>query len=76
MPNDLYKQMNGNNQQGDPVGDTFAGFMMQMRGQNPRQIIDQMVRSGRITQNQLNQAQQKAQEMGNSLSRFKSRFGF
>lgn len=76
MPNELYQQMNANKAQGDPVGDTFLGFMAQMRGQNPRQIINQMVQSGQITQQQLNAAQQKAQEMSSVFGKFKSRFGF
>lgn len=76
MPNELYQQMNANRVPGDPVGDTFFGFMAQMRGQNPRHIINQLVQSGQITQQQLNAAQQKAKEMGNVFGRFKSRFGF
>lgn len=76
MPNELYRQMNAGKPQGDPMGDTFIGFMNQMRGQNPRQIIDRMVQSGRITQQQLNAVQQKAQEMGDVFGQFKARFGF
>ncbi|MBQ7982250.1 MAG: hypothetical protein IJ302_01670 [Clostridia bacterium] len=76
MPNELYQQMNAGKTQGDPMGDTFVGFMAQMRGQNPRQIIDQMVKSGKITQQQLNQAQQKAQEMSGMFGKFRNMFGF
>ena len=76
MPNDLYRQMNGNRGNADPIGDTFLGFMNQMRGQNPRQIINQLVSSGQMTQQQLNVLQQKAQEMSGVFGQFKARCGF
>ena len=41
----------------------FPQFMQQMRGQDPQQIINQLVQSGRVNQQQLNQAQQMAQQM-------------
>lgn len=43
----------------------FHQFMNQMRGKDPNAIIQQMVSSGRISQDQLNQAQQRAQQMMN-----------
>lgn len=45
----------------------FHQFMNQMRGKDPNAIIQQMVSSGRISQDQLNQAQQRAQQMMNLL---------
>lgn len=45
----------------------FQQFMNQMRGKDPNAIIQQMVSSGRISQDQLNQAQQRAQQMMNLL---------
>ena len=45
----------------------FQQFMNQMRGKDPNAIIQQMVSSGRISQDQLNQAQQRAQQMINLL---------
>lgn len=74
MPNELYKQMQG--QQGDPLGQNFMNFMNQFRGQNPRQIIDNLVSSGKVTQQQLNAVQQRAQQTSNMFGRFKSQFGF
>lgn len=75
MPNDLFKQMNQQNG-GDPLMQNFTNFMNQMKGQNPRAIIDQMVQSGQISQQQLNMVQQKAQQMSGIFGQFKSRFGF
>ena len=76
MPNALYRQMNANKAGADPIENTFMGFMEQMRGQNPRQIIDQLVASGQMSQQQLNAVQRKAAEMSNVFGRFKARFGY
>lgn len=54
----------------------FPQFMQQMRGQNPQQILNQMVQSGRISQPQLNQAQQMAQQMQGQFEQFRGMFGF
>lgn len=75
MPNDLFKQMSQQNV-GDPLMQNFTNFMNQMKGQNPRSIINQMVQSGQISQQQLNMVQQKAQQMSGIFGQFKSRFGF
>ena len=75
MPNDLFNQMKGQNG-GDPLMQNFSNFMNQYRGQNPRSIINQMVQSGQISQQQLNMVQQKAQQMSGIFGQFKSRFGF
>lgn len=74
MPNELYQQMQG--QQGNSLEQNFMNFMNQFRGQNPRQIIDSLVSSGKVTQQQLNIAQQRAGQMSNIFEGFKPRFGF
>ena len=60
--------------QGGPMG--FVQFMQQMRGQDPQKILDDMMSSGKINQNQLNQAQQMAKKVEGQLSGFRSMFGF
>lgn len=75
MPNDLFNQMKGQNG-GDPLMQNFSNFMNRMQGQNPRAIINQMVQSGQISQQQLNAVQQRAQQMSGMFGQFKSRFGF
>ena len=60
----------------EPAEQSFLNFMNQYRGQNPRAIINQMVQSGQISQQQLNAVQQRAQQMSGVLGQFKSRFGF
>lgn len=74
MPNELYKQMQTRG--GNPMEQNFMNFMSQMRGQNPRAIIDQMVQSGRLSQSQLNAVQQQAGQVSGVLGAIKGRFGF
>ena len=54
----------------------FPQFMRQKQGQNPQQILDQMLKSGRVSQQQLNQAQQMAQQMQGQFDQFRGMFGF
>lgn len=54
----------------------FPRFMQQMRGQDPRQMLNQMVASGRISQGQLDQAQQMAQQMASQFDVYRQMFGF
>lgn len=74
MPTDLHRQLTAN--QAQPMQNNFLGFMQQFRGQNPRDIINQMVQSGQLSQQQLNAAQQRAQQIGGMFDPMKSRFGF
>lgn len=69
MSNPLYKALGGN-QQPDFV-QNFLNFANQMQGINPRNEINRHLQSGSITQNQLNMAQQRAQQMMNALSMLK-----
>lgn len=55
---------------------TFQNFMQSMRGQDPNQILNQMISSGRITQQQLNQVQMQAKQMESQFDGFKKMFGF
>lgn len=54
----------------------FPQFMQQMRGQNPQQLLNQMLQSGRVSQQQLNEAQQIAQQMQGQFDQFRGMFGF
>ena len=68
MSNPLYKAMGGN--QPNMMGD-FQRFMQQMQGRDPNQEIANLLQSGRISQQQLNQAQQMAQQMQGMMGMFK-----
>ena len=54
----------------------FPQFMAQYRGQDPNHLIQQLLSSGKLNQNQINQAQQMQQQMAGQFDGFKSMFGF
>ena len=54
----------------------FIEFMQSMKGQNPDRILNSLLQSGKINQNQLNVAQQKAKEMSGAFEGFRKMFGF
>lgn len=41
----------------------FQQFMSQMQGRDPKAMLNELVSSGRVSQEQLNAAQQRAQEL-------------
>lgn len=65
-------------QQGGPMNmmQAFQQFMKQNQGKNPNEMIQQLLSSGKLNQNQLNQAQQMAKQMEGPLNGLKSMFGF
>ena len=52
----------------------FQQFMNQMRGKDPNQIINEMVSSGKISQQQLDAAQKQAQQMQGMFEGMRSMF--
>lgn len=54
----------------------FPQFMAQYRGQDPNQLVQQILSSGQLNQDQINQAQQMRQQMAGQFDGFKSMFGF
>lgn len=73
MASSLFKSMGAKVQ---PQRHPFLQFMNQMKGQDPNAIINKMVRSGQLSQDQLNQVQQQAQQVQKNLESFRSMFGF
>lgn len=63
--NPLFQALGGT--QPNPMTD-FQKFMQQMQGRNPHEEINRMLQAGSITQDQLNMAQKRAQQMMNALS--------
>lgn len=61
MSNPLFNQLNQNS----PMSmiQQFNQFRQQMQGVNPQNMVMDMLQSGKINQQQLNQAQQMAQQM-------------
>ena len=60
MANPLFNALGGG-QQPDMMAD-FRRFLQQMQGVNPYEEINKLLRSGKISQQQLNAAQQQAQQ--------------
>ena len=54
----------------------FIKFMQSMKGKDQNQIINNMISSGQINQQQLNIVQQKAKQFSGLFNGFKSMFGF
>ena len=69
MSNPLFQALGGRQQPN--MMDDFQRFMQQMQGKNPQQEIANLLQSGRISQQQLNQAQQMAQQMQGMMGFFK-----
>lgn len=68
MSNPLFQALNGNRPN---MMNQFQQFMNQMQGKNPNEEIKKLLRSGAISQQQLNQAQQMAQQMQGMFSMMK-----
>lgn len=69
MSNPLYNALGGSQQ--NNMMAQFQRFMRQMQGKNPHEEINKLLQSGKISQQQLNAAQQKAQEMQQMMGLFK-----
>lgn len=68
MSNPLFQALGGNQPN---IMNEFQQFMSQMQGKNPYQEINKLLQSGAISQQQLNQAQQMAQQMRGMFDMFK-----
>ena len=71
--NPFFQAMGGNKQPN--MMQQFQSFMQQMKGKDPNAIINEMVSSGKLTQEQLNQAQQQAQHMQGMFEGMRGMFG-
>lgn len=59
--NPFFQAMGGNRQPN--MMQQFQQFMNQMRGKDPNAMIQELVSSGRVSQQQLDAAQKQAQQM-------------
>ena len=53
----------------------FQQFMSQMQGKDPKAMLNDLVSSGRVSQEQLNAAQQQAQQMASLFEPMRGMFG-
>lgn len=71
--NPFFQAMGGNRQPN--MMQQFQQFMNQMKGKDPNVMIQEMVSSGRISQDQLNQVQKQAQQMQGMFEGMRGMFG-
>lgn len=53
----------------------FNQFMQQMRGYDPNAILNQLIGSGRFSQQQINEAHKRAKSIENQLEGLRKTFG-
>ena len=70
MANSLFNDLNKNNV------NPFQQFMQQMRGKNSHDVLMQVIQDKGITQQQINQLQNKVQQIMPQFDSFKNMFGF
>lgn len=71
--NPFFNAMGGNKQPN--IMQQFQQFMNQMKGKDPNAAIQDMMQSGKITQDQYNQARQQAQQMQGMFEGMRGMFG-
>lgn len=75
MANPLFKAMGGgNSSQPMQFLQQFPRFMQQMRGKDPNAMLQNLVSSGKVSQQQLDAVQQQAQQMMGAFDQFKGMF--
>lgn len=73
MDNPFFQAMGGNHQPN--MMHQFQQFMNQMRGRDPNAMIQELVSSGRVSQQQLDHAQKQAQQMQGMFEGMRGMFG-
>ena len=63
MSSPVFGAMSGGQAQGGTMMQQFQRFMQEMKGKNPQEEINKLLQSGKVSQQQLNAAQQQAQQM-------------
>lgn len=71
--NPFFQAMGGNQQPN--MMQQFQSFMQQMRGKDPNAMIQELVSSGCVSQQQLDQAQKQAQQMQQMFEPLRGMFG-
>lgn len=61
--NSIFSALNKNNNNSGNVLQQFQQFKKQMQGVNPQEEVQKLLQSGKISQAQLDKAQQMAQQM-------------
>lgn len=73
MPNPVFNALGGNQQPN--MMQQFQQFMNHMKGQDPNKILNDLVSSGKVSQQQLDAAQKQAQQMKSMFDGMRGMFG-
>lgn len=73
MASPIFNAMGGNS---NGMISAFQAFMQSRKGQNPQEILNGMIQSGKVSQQQLNAAQEQARQMHGIFDSVKHKFGF
>ena len=73
MSKSIFDMMGGKQPQRPDMMSQFGDFMRMMQGQNPNEVINGLVQSGKLNQQQLNQAQTMANNMKGMFAPFFSK---
>lgn len=73
MANSIFNAMKQNNKSNNFL-DAFPDFMQQMKGKNPNEILNNLISSGKVSQQQLDVVQQQAQQMSGMFEKFRGMF--
>ena len=71
--NPFFQAMGGNRQPN--MIQQFQSFMQQMKGKDPNAMIQELVSSGRVSQQQIDAAQKQAQQMRGVFEGMRGMFG-
>ena len=73
MSNPLFQALGGGAQPN--MMQQFQTFVQQMQGRDPRAMIQELISSGRVSQQQLDAAQKQAQQMQGMFEGMRGMFG-
>lgn len=59
----------------NPLMFQFNQFMQQMKGYDPNEVLNRLMTSGRVNQQQLNQAQKQVGDLKAQLDNMRKTFG-
>ena len=60
----------------NPLQNQFNIFMQQMKGQDPNALLNQLISSGKVSQEQINNAHKQVENLKGQFENMKKFFGF
>jgi hypothetical protein len=60
----------------NPLQNQFNIFMQQMKGRDPNALLNQLISSGKVSQEQINNAHKQVENLKGQFENMKKFFGF